>query len=127
MPVLDHEGLLTLARKAFAAAIDADTERVVENLAVLTRSLPQHLDAETPTLTRLAPAEARLLRRGQARVSAAVRALDREAVAGCGGPPGRCAAQAEELVALLTLQARDERLAHRAPGCEATSARRCWR
>jgi hypothetical protein len=111
MGPLDHDGLLTLARKAHAAAGDADTARLTENLGAFVHALARHLDHEVPTLTRLPPAEARLIRRGQARVSAAARALLRDAEGGCPGPGRRCAARAEELLALFTIQARDERLA----------------
>ena len=111
MGSLDHDGLLTLARKAHAAAGDADTTRLAEDLGTFVHALAHHLDHELPTLRRLPPAEARLVRRGQARVSAAARALLDDAEGNCAGPGRRCTARAEELVALLTLQARDERLA----------------
>ena len=110
MASLDHDGLLTLARKAHAAAGDADATRLAEDLGTFVHALAHHLDHELPTLSRLAPAEARLVRRGQARVSAAARALLHDAEGGCAGPGRRCTARAEELLALLTLQARDERL-----------------
>lgn len=108
---LHHDGLLTLARKAYSAAGDADRARLGQDRATFVHALAGHLDQELPQLTRLPPAEARLLRRGQARVSATARALLAEAETSCDGPPGGCAARAEELLALLTLQARDERLA----------------
>ena len=110
MGSLGHDGLLTLARKAHAAAGDAGTARLADDLGTFVHALAYHLDHELPTLSRLPPPEARLLRRGQARVSAAARALLRDAEEGCAGPGRRCAARAEELLALLTLQARDERL-----------------
>jgi len=111
MGSFDHEGLLTLARKAHAAAGDADVDRLTENLGAFVHALAHHLDHEIPSLTRLPPAEARFVRRGQARVSAAARALVRDAQGGCVGSGRPCAARAEELLALLTIQARDERLA----------------
>jgi hypothetical protein len=111
MGSLDHNGLLTLARKAHATAGDADTARLTEDLGAFVHALAHHLDREVPTLTRLRPADARLVRRGQARVSAAARALLRDAEGGCAGPGRRCAARAEELLALLTIQALDERVA----------------
>lgn len=110
MGSLDHDGLLTLARRAHAAAGDADTGRLAEELGAFVHALAHHLDREVPTLTRLAPADARLVRRGQARVLAAARALLSDAEGSCAGPGGRCAARAEELLALLTLQALDERV-----------------
>lgn len=111
MGSFDHDGLLTLARKAHAAAGDADIVRLAEDLDTLLHALAHHLDHELPMLSRLPPPEERLLRRGQARLSAAVRALLRDAEGGCTGPQRRCTARLEELVALLTLQSRDERLA----------------
>ena len=106
---LDHNGLLTLARKAHAAAVDADTARLTEDLGAFVHALAHRLDREVPTLTRLPPADARLVRRGQARVSAAARALLRGAECGFAGPGRPCAARVEELLALLTIQVLDER------------------
>lgn len=111
MGSLDHNGLLTLARKVHAAADDADPARLSEDLGAFVHALAHHLDREAPTLTRLPPPDARLVRRGQARVSAAARALLRDAEGGCAGPGRRCAARAEELLALLTIQTLDERVA----------------
>ncbi|MGH9047529.1 MAG: hypothetical protein ACRDVW_09495 [Acidimicrobiales bacterium] len=108
---LDHQRLLTLARKAYAAAGDADVERLADDLSSFVHILAAHFDHEIPLLIRVPPAEARLVRQGQARVSAAARTLLEDAESGCGGHPQRCASRAEELLALLTLQARDERLA----------------
>ena len=125
MPPFDHDGLLTLARKAHAAAGDADVERLTEGLGAFVHALNAHLSREVPLLTHVPPAEARLLRRGQARVSATARALLHDA-ATCAGPSGRCAARAEELLAVLTLQARDERLAFHGSSPGITSETR-WR
>ena len=124
MGSLDHNGLLTLARKAHAAAGDADTARLTENLGVFVHALVHHLEGELPTLVRLPPAEARLVRRGQARLSAAARALLGDAAGGCAGSGRRCAARAEELLALLTIQALDERLALHGAGGK--SSNRSW-
>lgn len=110
MGSLDHDGLLTLARRAHAAALDADTTRLAEDLGTFVHALVHHLDHELPALNRLPPADARLVRRGQARVSATARALLHDAAGGCTGRGDLCTARAEELVALLILQARDERL-----------------
>ena len=109
MGSLDHEGLLTLARKVHGAASDADAARVTEDLGTFVHALARHLEREVPTLTSLPPAEARLVRRGQARVSAAAGALLRDAEDGCAGTGYRCGARAEELLAFLTLQTLDER------------------
>jgi hypothetical protein len=111
MGSFDHDGLLTLARKAHAAAGDADTTRLTEHLSAFVHALAHHVDHEIPSLTRLPPADARLVRRGQARVSTAARALLRDTEGGCAGSGCGCAARAEELLALFTIQARDERLA----------------
>ncbi|MDA8357808.1 MAG: hypothetical protein M0Z95_16310 [Actinomycetota bacterium] len=112
MGFLEHDGLLTLARRVHAAARDADTVRLIEDLGAFVHALAHHLDREVSTLTRLSPADARLVRRGQARVSAAARELLRDADGGCTGPGRRCAARAEELLALLTIQTLDERALH---------------
>jgi hypothetical protein len=111
MGPFDHNGLLTLARKVHAAAGDADSARLTEELGAFVHALAHHLDREVPTLTRLPPADARLIRRGQARVSAAAGALLRDAEGGCAGPGRRCAARAGELLALLAIQTLDERVA----------------
>ncbi len=111
MPALDHGGLLTLVRKAHAAAGDADIKRLNDDLETFVHALAAHLDNEMLLLTRVPPGEARILRRGQARVSAAARALLHEATGSAADVPGRCAAHTEQLLALLALQARDERLA----------------
>lgn len=123
MRSLDHDALLTLARKAHAAARDADTTRLVEDLGTFVHALAHHLDHELPALNRLPPAEARLLRHGQARVSAAARVLLRDAADGCTGRGGQCTAPVEQLLALLTLQARDERLILHGSGSEALPRR----
>jgi uncharacterized protein YigA (DUF484 family) len=106
----DHERLLTLARKAYAAA-DTDAERLEEDMTAFVHLLAGHLGHEVPMLTRIPLAEARILRRGQARLAAAARRLLATAATDCVGSPALCAIRAEELLALLTLQARDERLA----------------
>lgn len=111
MPALGHDGLLTLARRAHAAAADADAQRLADDLGALVRALGDHLRRELPELTPLPPAEVRILRRGQARVAGTARALLDQARSSCAEPPDRCTTRAEELLALLTLQARDERLA----------------
>ena len=52
-----------------------------------------------------------MLLRGQARVSAAAASLHAAAATGCVGPAEHCAASAEHLLALLTVEAHDERVA----------------
>lgn len=124
MGALDHDGLLTLARKAQAAAFEADIERMGEDLELFVHALVGHLARERPELTRLPPAEARLLRRGQARLATTARTLLGDAEVGCAGTSDRCVARAEELPALLTLQTRDERLALHRPGARGGPERR---
>lgn len=109
MGSLDHDRLLSLARRAHAAARDAETSRPVQELDILVHALIHHLDHERPALNRLPPAEARLLRRGQERLSAAARSLLLDAAEGCTGRRAACPTRVEELLALLTLQAHDER------------------
>lgn len=108
MGTLDHDGLLALARRALAAAERADRTRLVEDLHGLVHALDHHLDREQASLGHLAPGEARLLRRGQARVVEAARTLLDAAEGGCVGGGHRCTARVEELVLLLALQADDE-------------------
>ena len=126
MGSLGHDGLLSLARKAYVAAGDADTVRRAEDLGTFVHALGHHLDHETPTLSRLPPAEARLVRRGQARVSVVARALLHDAEGGCTGRGRQCAARAEELLALLTLQASDERLVLHGAASMASTRRGLW-
>jgi len=108
---LGHEGLLTLARKVHATTGDRDVQRLAQLAREFTDALAVHLDDEVVAMTHLPPAQARILRRGQQRLSSAAEALVGEAARGCPGPPLTCSGRAEELVALLVLQARDERLA----------------
>lgn len=111
MPLLDHAGLLTLARKAHLAAEDADAQRLAYDLDLFVDALVDHLDHEAAILARLSSGKVHLMRRRQAEISATARELLAEARTSCTGSTPRCAARAEELLALLTLQARDERLA----------------
>lgn len=104
---LGHEALLTLARKVRAAAADSDPERLpaARRFSV---SLDRHLQAEAGRLNRMVPAEARLLKRGQDRIRALAADLVDDAGPGRPVPRRGVRARAEELVALLSLQARDE-------------------
>ena len=119
----DHDSLLTLARKAHAAAGDADLVRLADDLDALVHALVHHLDRELPLLSRVPPADARLVRRGQARIAAVARTLLQDARAGCTGQRRGCTARVEELLALLTLQARDERITMHAGGLRSSN----WR
>lgn len=106
---LNHEALLTLARKVRAAAADGDPERL-ENAAMrFSVALDRHLKTEARSLMRLVPAEARMLRRGQDRICALAAELLVDASRGCPVPHRDCRSRTEQLVALLSLQARDER------------------
>ena len=105
---LDHEALLTLARKVHAAASDSDVARMGRATRDLSAALDRHLHSEAPDLLHLAPGDARVLRRGQSRVHRLTSLLDTAAHAGCRGRGGDCADVAAELIAVLDLQARDE-------------------
>lgn len=105
---LGHEALLTLARKVNAAAADTDPYRLREAARRFTIALDRHLQAEAAPMNRMVPAEARLLRKGQERICDLAAALLEEAGRDCPASPRDCRSRAEELVAFLTLQARDE-------------------
>lgn len=105
---LDHEALLTLARKVEAAAHDADSERLETTMAHLFEALVAHVGAERSTLDRLAPSESVFLLQGQQRVVD----LLLELAAATQVPSARhCAHLASQLYAHLSVQADDERLA----------------
>ena len=110
-PLTDHERLLTLARKVHAAADDREAERLAYALHLFTVALDEHLGHELPLLSRLPPADATGLRRGQTRVAAAARVLANAAAHGRTEAADRCSARAEEMLALLVLQSGDERRA----------------
>lgn len=105
---LGHEALLTLARKVRAAAADTDPERLELAARRFSVALDRHLRAEAGPLSKVVPAEARLLKKGQDRICALAADLLAEASRGCPVPGRDCYARAGELVALLSLQARDE-------------------
>jgi hypothetical protein len=109
MRPLGHDGLLTLANKIHAAALDVDSERLQVAAWHFVDALASHLRSEAPVLTRIAPAEARILRRGQGRLVAAADAVLEQACAHCGNSVTSCTARTEELLALVVLQSRDER------------------
>lgn len=112
---LGHEALLTLARKVRAAATDSDPERLEEAARRFSVALDRHLQAEVGSLMRMVPAEARMLRRGQDRICALAAELLDDASGGCPVTHRDCRSRTEELVALLSLQARDERHALHCP------------
>ena len=106
---LNHEALLTLARKVHAAALDDDPQHLEQAALHLYDALAAHVREEAVTMTALSPAQGRLVGRGQARLVAVAAELASEAAAGCTQPPEQCRNRTEELLALLVLQARDER------------------
>lgn len=105
---LGHEPLLTLARNLQAAATDRDPARLEDAAQRFSAALDRHLRAEVSQLKRMAPAQARILKRGQDRISALASSLVIDARSDCPAHSGDCQARAGELVALLSIQARDE-------------------
>jgi hypothetical protein len=105
-----HEALLTLARKVRAAASDGDLERLQHAVQHLLGALDDHLSGESGALGDLPADQARILGRGQATLLTAAKTLASASTDGCPVSRARCADRAEELVALLSLQARDERM-----------------
>lgn len=105
---LGHEPLLTLARNLQAAATDRDPARLDDAARRFSAALDRHLRAEASQLNRMAPAQARILKKGQDRISALASSLVDDARWDCAALSGDCQARAGELVALLSIQARDE-------------------
>lgn len=108
----DHNQLLTLARKAEAAATDGDPVRLENAALTLFEALIVHVDLERSELAQLAPAQRRLLVRGQQRVVDLLVDLAIEAQA---PGPCRCHDLTRELSARISIQADDERRAGIAP------------
>lgn len=106
-PVLNHDQLLTLAHKTQAAARDHDRDRLETNALQLFEALADHLRAEQPGLLEVAPADARLLERGQRRVVDDL--VELVAQAATAQRDCRCDHLAEVVLAELSLQADDER------------------
>jgi len=105
-PPLDHEGLLTLARKLEGAVSDGDRDRLATAAQRLSEALVDHVGAERPALLQLPADESLLLLRGQQRVMDLVVDLTHAAE---NPGPCRCPDVARQLLAQLTLQAGDER------------------
>jgi hypothetical protein len=103
---LGHEELLTLARKAEAAARDGDRERLEVCALRLSQALADHVDAERPALRNLPPEETRPLLLGQEYITRLIADL---AVAARTGGLCRRDDIAQRLLAQLTVQAEDER------------------
>lgn len=112
---LGHEVLLTLAHKFHAAAVDGDLETLEQATTRFLDALTAHLSDESVQMTRLIPAEARILTRGQTRLLTLATELAADATAGCPAQPTRahCASRARDLLAALLLQAKDEQVALR--------------
>lgn len=122
MRPLNHNSRLILARKARTATGDVHSVRLTEDIGAFMSVLVHHLDSKVRTLTRLLPADARVIRRGHAQASDAVRALIRDAEVHS-RPGCRCAARAEKFLALLTIQTLDERVALHRAACGASNRR----
>ena len=112
---LRHEALLTLARKAQAAAEDGDIHRLEQAVSYLLDELALHILDERSALVALAPGEERLLARGQDHLLSDVAALAEATSTGCAGQTKQCVDRVQELLTRLYLQARDERLAFHDP------------
>ncbi|MEO6627180.1 MAG: hypothetical protein ABIP03_01285 [Aquihabitans sp.] len=102
---IDHEILLTLARKSQAAASDGDPTRVEASSLRLLEAFFVHVRAEQPAMLQLAPGEARMMLRGQQRVIDAIVDL---IIAAGSDSPCNCARLSEDLIVRLTLQSEDE-------------------
>jgi hypothetical protein len=112
---LRHEALLTLARKARAAAEDGDIHRLEQAVSRLLDELALHILEERPALMALPPSDERILARGQGHLLFEVAALAEATATGCAGQTKQCVNRAQELLSRLYLQARDERLAFHDP------------
>ena len=102
---------MTVAREIQAAANDGDVQRLQRTAELFLDALRTHVCDEAGAMACLSPTEARILRRGQLQLLALATEVVRDAADGCSESPRRCADRAEEVLAFLTLQARDERLA----------------
>lgn len=112
---LRHEALLTLVRKAQAAAEDGDIHRLEQAVSHLLDELALHILDERSALVTLAPSEERILARGQGHLLSDVAALAEATSTGCAGQTKQCVNRVQEVLTRLYLQARDERLAFHDP------------
>ena len=106
-PTLSHDQLLNLAHRTREAASDHDPALVGANTLQLFVALSDHVLAEHPAFLHLAPAEARIVERGQQRIIDLLRALADSAekdADSCG-----CSRVADDLVVELEVQIADER------------------
>ena len=106
-PTLSHAQLLNQAYRTLEAAYDQDSVRVGADTLQLFVALSDHMLAEQPAFLHLAPADARVLQRGQQRLVDLLRALAESAAEDT--PGCSCTRIADDLVAELELQAADER------------------
>jgi len=113
--LLRHEALLTLARKAQAAAEDGDIHRLEQAVSYLLDELTLHILDERSALVTLAPGEERILARGQGHLLSDVAALAEATSTGCAGQTKQCVNRVQEVLTRLYFQARDERLAFHDP------------
>ena len=113
---VDHLVLLALGRRVQVAASRADSLRLLLAVQEFAESFERHLEGEARYLASMVPAQARILRRGHARISALVSQLSTESEGGR-WPTGRGPGPgARDLLTLLKLQARDEWRAWGGPG-----------
>lgn len=103
---LPHDALLTLARKTDAAAIDGDRGRLAVAARHLLDALVDHIAAERAQLSRL-PADER---RAVAHAQRAVVSVLLDVLVVPGSEPCHCTQLTQELLALLSVEADDERL-----------------
>ena len=113
-PSPTHDHLLTLANKVRAAVEDRDLQRRRPAAWRFFEGLVEHLDEETAVLLGAAPADSRILRRGQWRIVGTASGLLRNAE----GPAEDCDCRTlvDLLIAELSLQAADERRCLRSGG-----------
>lgn len=100
-----------MAREIQAAAYDGDEQRLQRTAELFLDAFRTHLCDEAGAMASLSPTEGRLLRRGQSQLLALATGVLRDPAGGCSESPRHCADRAEEVLALLTLLARDERRA----------------
>jgi hypothetical protein len=110
-PPLDHEALLTLARKAEAAIRDDDHDRLATAVQRLSDALVDHVGAERPQLEDLPAGESALLEHGQERVLELLAQLSRIVGSSPAFGSCHCVSLARQLLAHLSLQGNHERLA----------------
>jgi hypothetical protein len=118
---LNHEELLTLARKVQAAAHDNDSRRLAYAHVRLARALTTHLEAEHAALARVPEPQREALARGQHRL---VHLLSELAKPIRAEPRRNRSHIADDLLHALGLQAADERRYMRTAVATKTGPRR---